>query len=188
MKEYYTYAYLREDRTPYYVGKGTGRRAYHSHPRVNGKKVPLPKDKSNILILKRFDDEQKAFLHETYMIHLFGRKCDGGILINLSLGGEGTSLYKTDEERKCASRQSALKYYYEKVGKDAAKMYRRKQLEDPEYRQRMYEYEKEWRKNNPEKCAEKRKRYYEKNKELLKQKRREYYHRTKNNTISNETQ
>jgi len=203
MQKYYTYAYLRENGTPYYIGKGTGRRAYHSHPRVNGKKVPLPKDKSKILILKRFDDEQSAFLHETYMIYLFGRKCEGGLLLNLTLGGGGSPLYKTDEERKNAIRKSSLKYYHEKVDKNVTKLSRRKQREDPEYRKRERFLEKERRKNNPEKEVEKRRKRYEKNKELVKQKRREfyqknkelekqkrreYYQRTKDNQIANETQ
>ena len=82
--KYYTYAYLRKDKTPYYIGKGTGRRCFQPH------RVPPPKDKSRILILKRFEDEADAFKHEIYMIAVLGRKDQGtGLLHNLTDGGEG---------------------------------------------------------------------------------------------------
>ena len=85
---FYTYAYLREDRTPYYIGKGSGRRIF-----VNkGKPCKKPKDKSRIIFLKQNITEEEAFRHETYMIFVFGRKDLGtGILHNRSDGGEGAS-------------------------------------------------------------------------------------------------
>jgi hypothetical protein len=84
---YYTYAYLREDKTPYYIGKGRGKRIYSSKRRVK-----LPKDKSRIIFLKQNLTEEESFKHEIYMIAVFGRKDLGtGILHNRSNGGEGAS-------------------------------------------------------------------------------------------------
>ena len=96
---YYTYAYLREDRTPYYIGKGKGNRAY----RRRNKGIKPPKDKSRILVLKQNLTEEEAFRHERYMIAVFGRKDLGiGILHNKTDGGEGVSgakLPKTEEHK-----------------------------------------------------------------------------------------
>jgi hypothetical protein len=84
---FYTYAYLREDRTPYYIGKGEGRRVYNK----NKGHIP-PKDKSRIIFLKQNLTEAEAFKHEIYMIAVLGRKDLGtGILRNMSDGGEGPS-------------------------------------------------------------------------------------------------
>jgi len=83
-RRYYTYAYLRDNGTPYYIGRGCGRRAYQNH----GKFVKVP-DKSRILFLKKSLTYSESIKHEIYMIAVYGRKSDGGILINLTTGGEG---------------------------------------------------------------------------------------------------
>ena len=83
---YYVYQYLREDGTPYYIGKGKDDRAYNK----NRKNIKPPKDKSKILILKKNLTEYQAYKHEMYMIEIFGRKDLGtGILRNMSDGGKG---------------------------------------------------------------------------------------------------
>jgi len=87
-KRFYTYAYLREDKTPYYVGKGSGKRLYVNQNRV----ISPPKDKSRIIFLKQNLTEEEAFRHEIYMIAVFGRKDLGtGILHNKTDGGDGVS-------------------------------------------------------------------------------------------------
>ena len=93
---YYTYAYLREDGTPYYIGKGQGKRIYSTNRRIKP-----PKDKSRIIFLEKNLTEEEAFKHEIYMISFYGRIDLGtGILRNVTDGGEGCSGAIRSEETK----------------------------------------------------------------------------------------
>ena len=92
---FYTYAYLREDRTPYYIGKGSYNRIFDKHNNF----YP-PKDESRIIFLKKNLTEEEAFRHEKYMIFVFGRKdLRTGILHNKSEGGIG-GLGKSDSTKQ----------------------------------------------------------------------------------------
>lgn len=86
---FYVYAYLREDSTPYYIGKGSKDRAWKSHIRTNGTNL-LPKDPNRIVILKDSMTESEAYDYETKLIEQYGREDLGtGILHNLTDGGRG---------------------------------------------------------------------------------------------------
>lgn len=83
--EFYSYLWLREDGTPYYAGKGSGRRAYRGH-RHRG--LQPPRDVSLILVFSH-SSEAEAFESEKAFIRWFGRKDSGtGCLINHTDGGD----------------------------------------------------------------------------------------------------
>jgi hypothetical protein len=87
MNNYYVYQYLREDGTPYYIGKGKGNRAY-----INNRTTPKPADNNRIQLIKKNLSEEDAFRLEIELIACHGRKDLGtGILRNLTDGGEGVS-------------------------------------------------------------------------------------------------
>ena len=113
---FYTYAYLREDKTPYYIGKGSGKRIYAS----KGRPCNKPKDKSRIIFLKQNLTEEEAFKHEKYMIAVFGRKDIGtGILNNKTDGGEGSSghIIKKETRMKISEKVSGKNHpLYGRIG------------------------------------------------------------------------
>ena len=93
--KYYVYLYLREDGTPYYVGKGKGNRAFSLKRRIS----PPPKER--IIIHTKNLSENGAFELEKKLITQYGRKDnDTGILRNLTDGGEGSSGRFFSEEQK----------------------------------------------------------------------------------------
>jgi hypothetical protein len=106
---FYTYAYLRKDKTPYYIGKGQKNRIYST----NRKTTNPPNDKTRIIFLKQNLTEEEAFKHEIYMIAVLGRKDLGtGILHNRTNGGEGTSgrLFSEEQKRNISNRRRNIKF------------------------------------------------------------------------------
>lgn len=65
---FYVYLYLRDDGTPYYVGKGKGRRAYNH----GGRPCKKPSDISRIIIHTENLTEDRAFSLEKELILKYG--------------------------------------------------------------------------------------------------------------------
>jgi hypothetical protein len=86
---YYIYAYLRKDGTPYYIGKGSGKRAWNH---CKNDIIHPPKDISRIIILESNLTNIGSLALERRMIRWYGRVDNGtGILRNMTDGGEGRS-------------------------------------------------------------------------------------------------
>ena len=87
---YYTYAYLTETGRPYYIGKGSGKRAWRHN---NSYDVPQPSDEF-ILILKKDLTEDEAWDHEEYMIAIHPD------LQNKARGGRNVGCAATPERKR----------------------------------------------------------------------------------------
>lgn len=86
---FYTYAYLRIDGTPWYIGKGKGIRAWNHSSREC---ISTPRDHSTIVILEANLTEVGALALERRYIRWYGRKDENtGILRNMTAGGDGAA-------------------------------------------------------------------------------------------------
>jgi group I intron endonuclease len=114
---FYVYLWLRSKDSehgpklsPYYVGKGTGKRAFERHGRV----VPAPESDDYIVFAQGGLTEEDAFALEIYCIQMYGRIDIGtGILRNRTGGGEGGSGAVVSEEtrRKLSEAHRGEKHY-----------------------------------------------------------------------------
>ena len=91
---FYTYMWLREDGTPYYVGKGSGWRAYNKHD--IGSAPPLGR-----IVFYIAKDEVDALDTEALLIWYYGRKDLGtGCLRNFTDGRENPPSWKGRKQSK----------------------------------------------------------------------------------------
>lgn len=103
---FYTYFHTRLDTGEvFYVGKGTGRRAWAKTNRNKWWTAIVQKCGYEVQIAARWKDESEAFEHEKFLI-----KClreTGRNLVNLSDGGEGVSGIKYSVEERARSSERA---------------------------------------------------------------------------------
>ena len=88
MNNYILYYYLREDfGSPFYVGYGKPKRIHAKHLRSNGANLLPPRERR--WVVKSGLSKEEAIELEIKHIAIWKRECDGGVLLNQNLGGEG---------------------------------------------------------------------------------------------------
>lgn len=127
LNKFYVYVHRRaDDNTIFYVGKGSGDRAWHKRGRSNWWRNVVNKHGHIVEIVIDFMDEDVAFDLEKDLTEYYE-----GHLVNLAIGGGGSPGYKlTDDEKvKISIRSKALwqteEYRKHFIGKKHTEEHRR---------------------------------------------------------------
>lgn len=142
-RKYYIYQISKPDGTPLYIGKGSGDRVYQHFKKGCSSNIHLQRSIKKLKrlgldpvidILHRTDDEQYAYELEKEEIAKYGIRRDGGLLCNMTYGGESPP--KNGHQRRvwiCLKAQAMLgkapdheiakRFYYTK---DAVAKFRRR--------------------------------------------------------------
>ncbi len=119
LEDYYCYLYRLRDGTPIYVGQGYGRRPWRKERR--GAEVDALIANSEAIgpeIISILETQDQAWAEEMRVIALYGRICDGGTLLNKTLGGSGARGLKMSLDHKAKLR--AASHTPESIAKVAA--------------------------------------------------------------------
>lgn len=110
MQDYYVYIHKRKtDGEVFYVGKGTGNRAFVSSSRSSFWKSVATKHGVEVVFVVTDASEELTFSIEMSLIDYYGRRdCGTGQLVNLTDGGESPVGFRHTDSAKQAIRQHRI--------------------------------------------------------------------------------
>ncbi|MGL5012982.1 MAG: hypothetical protein ACRC6V_01670 [Bacteroidales bacterium] len=127
---WYTYG-LFLDGVPFYVGKGSGKRAFnHFYPSYanhganpwKSNIINKHRESIEVIVLIHHSNDEDAFKLEEFLISSYGLRKHGGVLVNQTLGGEGTSGVVVSSELGLR-RGSNIRKFSEETFKTALEQY-----------------------------------------------------------------
>jgi hypothetical protein len=131
----YVYAHYKPDYNIFYIGKGHGRRAWRTSGRGEFWDRTIRKHGGyHIVLLHEHLTEDEAFQKEKEEIEFWGRRNDGGFLINLTDGGDGVSGYKFTKEQLANVKAAKQKLAQDPEWRAKQKAGAQKLAQDPEWR------------------------------------------------------